>query len=73
MTEWRILAELCPPLRNEVLMFLNARAVMHIDFFRGQVSGLPKPAWDLAPRPSQGPCPVPTQAPTLALPPALPL
>ena len=51
MTEWRILAELCPPLRNEVLMFLNARAVMHIDFFRGQVSGLPKPAWDLAPCP----------------------
>jgi hypothetical protein len=36
VTEWRILAELCPPLRNEVLMFLNARAVMHIDFFRGQ-------------------------------------
>merc|ERR1719197_551210 len=35
-TERRILAELCPPLRTEVLMFLNARAVMHIDFFRGQ-------------------------------------
>ena len=36
VTEWRILAELCPPLRNEVLMFLNARAVMHIEFFQNQ-------------------------------------
>jgi hypothetical protein len=37
-TEQRILMELCPPLRTEVLMFLNARLVESIDFFRGQVA-----------------------------------
>ena len=42
-TEQRILAELCPPLRTEVLMFLNARIVASIDFFRGQVAAPPPP------------------------------
>lgn len=37
-TEQRILAELCPPLRTEVLLFLNARTVESIHFFRGQDS-----------------------------------
>ena len=37
-TEQRILKELCPPLRTEVLLFLNARTVESIHFFRGQDS-----------------------------------
>ena len=35
-TEQRILEELCPPLRTELLLFLNAEAVESIHFFRGQ-------------------------------------
>ena len=37
-TEQKILSELCPPLRTEVLLFLNARTVESIHFFHGQDS-----------------------------------
>jgi CRP-like cAMP-binding protein len=37
-TERRILNELCPPLRTEILLFLNAHIIESIHFFRGQDS-----------------------------------